>query len=133
MKRRFTIPKPILKMAEQIAKDPERMLKLARDAKAKMHATRSRLEKVTDDLTALIRLIRCWANGSYKHVPWNTLLRAVVAVFYFLMVIDIIPDFLVGVGFIDDIGVITWTLRAIGDDLQKFKQWEEQQNSTSKN
>ena len=45
-------------------------------------------------------------------------------VLYFLMPIDVIPDVLIGLGFVDDAAVIAWVMNSVGPELGKFRQWE---------
>jgi len=74
---------------------------------------------------ALFRLVRAWATGRYKSVPLKTVILAIASIIYFVNPFDVIPDFLPGIGYLDDAGVIAWTLKSIYDDLLKFKLWEE--------
>jgi uncharacterized membrane protein YkvA (DUF1232 family) len=76
---------------------------------------------LVDDL-----LTNAWryATGEYREVPWKSLTLIVAAVLYFVMPIDLIPDFLVGVGYVDDVAVLAWVMSAVGSDLEDFRRWE---------
>lgn len=74
-----------------------------------------------EDFKILLKMIKAWAKGEYKEVPWKTLWLGILAVVYFVSVVDFIPDFILGVGFVDDFALITWVLASIKDDLEKFK------------
>jgi uncharacterized membrane protein YkvA (DUF1232 family) len=51
------------------------------------------------------------------------------AVVYFVAPLDLIPDALIGIGFVDDVAVISAVVRAVRDELDRFQAWETQQHS----
>jgi uncharacterized membrane protein YkvA (DUF1232 family) len=54
----------------------------------------------------------------------RSLVLLVGALVYFLMPIDAIPDFIPGIGFLDDAGVIAMALAAVKSEVDRFKAWE---------
>lgn len=110
--------------AEALAEHPSRLRALARRAQARLTHPRSRLGSLRDDLPGLIRLVRAYARGDYRHLPWRSLVLAVAGLVYFITPIDLIPDVFVGTGFIDDAIVVAYVLKAIRDDLARFEDWE---------
>lgn len=70
-------------------------------------------------------MLRAYAKGDYKVVPWSTLVKIVAALVYFVSPIDFIPDLLPILGFSDDIAIVLWVLSSCTVDIQKFKEWEE--------
>jgi uncharacterized membrane protein YkvA (DUF1232 family) len=80
-----------------------------------------------EDLKALIRLSKFWASRKYTDVAAQTILYTIVAVVYFVTPTDFVPDFILGLGFVDDIAVISWVLGMIREDVNKFKDWEKDQ------
>jgi uncharacterized membrane protein YkvA (DUF1232 family) len=82
------------------------------------------LKELWDALMTFLRLIRAYARGDYRQIPWETVTLIVAAVLYFLMPIDVIPDVLLGLGFVDDAAVIAWVMNTVGPELGKFRQWE---------
>lgn len=85
-----------------------------------------------DDLKTLIRMAKLWVSRKYTGMETQTILYTIVAVVYFVTPTDFMPDFLLGIGFVDDIAVVSWVLGLIKEDLDKFKKWEEEKN-TNKN
>lgn len=81
-----------------------------------------------DDLKTLIRMAKCWVSRKYTGMETQTILYTIVAVVYFVTPTDFVPDFILGIGFIDDIAVISWVLGLIKVDLEKFKRWEEEKD-----
>ncbi|MBD65607.1 MAG: hypothetical protein CME62_10400 [Halobacteriovoraceae bacterium] len=78
-----------------------------------------------DDLKALIRMARLWVSRKYTDVGTQTILYTIVAIIYFVTPTDFVPDFVLGLGFVDDVAVLNWVLSLIKEDLNKFKAWEE--------
>lgn len=77
-----------------------------------------------EQLGVVTRLVRAYASGEYRELPWKTLLRVVAVLIYFVSPIDILPDFLPIVGLTDDIALMLWLFSGIKDDIEKFRQWE---------
>ena len=80
------------------------------------------LMKVWNDLKLMINLIIDYVKGDYTNVPWNTIAAITGAIIYFVSPIDVIPDFIPVVGYVDDLTVIKFTLDLVSEDLIKYKQ-----------
>jgi uncharacterized membrane protein YkvA (DUF1232 family) len=102
-----------------------RLVLLVRNTYLRLSGNENLVGQFRDDLVLLVRLVRAWALGQYTAVPWKSILYAVAALLYFLNPIDLIPDAIVGIGFIDDAAVAAAVVSAIHADLQTFRQWEE--------
>lgn len=77
------------------------------------------------DLPLLFRLLKAWKNGSYRGLSVRTLASLVVALIYVLSPVDLIPDFIPGVGLIDDAAVLGLLLHSMAQDLAAFRLWEQ--------
>lgn len=84
---------------------------------------KARLGDAFADLILLASLLRDWVTGRYRTVPWGTLLTITGALVYFLMPLDAIPDPIVALGLLDDIAVISRTLKLTRTDLDRYQQW----------
>ena len=71
----------------------------------------------------MLRLIKAWARGAYSGGSKANLVLMVGAVVYFLLPTDVIPDFIAGLGFVDDAAVIAWVVAAVADELEKYRAW----------
>lgn len=112
------------KAALGVIKRRFRVLSLARDAYIKLRKNEDALENVKGDLRTLTRYAKAWAKQEYRAVPWKSLLYAVAALIYFVNPIDLVPDAILGLGFVDDVAVIGFVANAIRQDLSDFKVWE---------
>lgn len=77
------------------------------------------------DLPSLIRLLRAWKTGSYPGLSVRTLASLAAAVLYLLSPIDLVPDFIPGIGLLDDVVVLTLLLQSLAQDLAAFRAWEQ--------
>ena len=91
---------------------------------------KARLGDTFADLILLASLLRDWVTGRYRTVPWGTLLTITGALVYFLMPLDAIPDPIVALGLVDDIAVISRTLKLTRTDLERYQQWRYKQEGT---
>lgn len=84
----------------------------------------SAMAEVWQSLMAVIRLVRNYAQGNYRDVPWQTLLLMVTALVYFVIPTDLIPDILLGWGLVDDATLLGWVISASKTEIDKFLLWE---------
>jgi uncharacterized membrane protein YkvA (DUF1232 family) len=76
----------------------------------------------------LIRLIKAYANGEYRNVATKSMVIGVAVLLYLVTPLDIIPDFIPGIGLLDDISLMAWFISAFQDEITKFKNWEADHN-----
>ena len=79
--------------------------------------------KFFEDIMLMLDLLRSYINGTYREIPLGSILAILGAVIYFLVPIDLIPDFIPG-GYIDDAFVIGLALKQVQSDLDAFKEWK---------
>lgn len=110
--------------AGRYAKDAGRTRRLVDAAEAKAGLRKGRLASVFGSVTALSRLVRAWVSGRYRVVPWKSLVMAVAGLLYFVFPLDIFPDFIPLLGFLDDAAVLAYVVGTIRKDLDAFTAWE---------
>ncbi|MBH3455634.1 DUF1232 domain-containing protein [Pseudomonas monteilii] len=86
-----------------------------------------RLGQLREDVKLLQSLCLAWWRGEYRAISPKALVTIVAGLLYFVSPIDAIPDWLLGVGFLDDIAVLGWVLKTVADELARFKAWRESQ------
>ncbi|MBI3663448.1 MAG: DUF1232 domain-containing protein [Acidobacteria bacterium] len=116
--------KAAAKTARVYAEDKKKTEHLLDEAARKARREKGLVGEFADDLGAVLRLLRAWVKGRYKVVPWKTIVLALVAVIYFVDPLDLVPDFIPVVGYVDDASVIAFVLRSVRKDLEKFLEWE---------
>ena len=87
----------------------------------------SYLEPFSDDLMLFMSLIKDYYKGDYRKIPFRTISAGVVGAIYTLNPIDLIPDSIPFIGYIDDALVLKFCLKQAQKDLQKYKVWKQEQ------
>ena len=85
---------------------------------------KGKLQRYVDDAQLLFNLLRDYANGNYREVPFNVVAAIGGALLYVLLPLDLIPDFIPIVGYLDDAAVIAFCLNLIEKDLISYKVWK---------
>lgn len=75
------------------------------------------------DVKLLFELIRDHLAKRYTRFPWHTLAAAAAALLYILNPFDIVPDFIPGVGYVDDGMIVMLAMKLVGRDLEKYRHW----------
>ena len=86
-----------------------------------------RFARLRDDLSLLLGLCAAWWRGEYRAISRQALVAVVAALVYFLTPLDMVPDWLPGVGLLDDLAVLAWVLRTWSGELQAYRDWREAQ------
>lgn len=88
---------------------------------------------VLKELSLMLSMITDYMQGNYKEVPFGTIIGITAAVIYFVSPVDLIPDFIPGLGQIDDVGAITLAIKYVYKDLKAYEAWKNSQNTNSQN
>lgn len=75
-------------------------------------------------LQAMLRLLRAYYRGDYRAITESTLIVIIAAIIYVVSPLDVIPDAVPALGFLDDATVIALALRRTQQDLDDFMIWE---------
>ena len=111
-----------LSRAKEYIQTPERIKKLI--PQIKEYLSKNGLKEVKDKVLLLIDYLGDIVNGNYKDYNGKALLYVVAAMIYLVSPIDVIPDFIFGVGLTDDVAVILFVLREVSLELDKYKEWK---------
>jgi uncharacterized membrane protein YkvA (DUF1232 family) len=65
-------------------------------------------------------MVKDYVQGNYRKLPWWSVASVAAALGYFLAPIDLIPDFIPGLGYLDDAAVFALVLSGIREDLKKY-------------
>lgn len=117
--------------AEKLVKNPEDLAKTIDAARQKLDVKSGSMKELKGELFRLLRMIKAYGQGDYKKIPWKTLVTGVGAILYFLNPLDLVPDFLFGIGLVDDATVLAFCLGALKGDLDAFGRWEDKKEVES--
>ena len=83
------------------------------------------LARLFQDLKLLIPLIKDYWKSTYRDVSVKSIIIFVVALAYIISPIDLRPDYIIGLGQIDDAVILGLSLYFLEKDLRKYKEWKE--------
>ena len=109
--------------AAEIVKSPEKLRAMVEEATAKANTAGSSsnpLSGVIDDLKTMFEMLKAVAKGAYR-LRKETLILVAGAVLYFVIPIDVIPDFIPVAGFLDDAAVIAWVVKTCKTEIDLFR------------
>lgn len=75
-------------------------------------------------LKLLFGIVNDYWNGSYRQVPWYTIAAIIAALLYVLSPVDIIPDFIPIIGYVDDALVVAVCIKCVQADLDAYNDWK---------
>lgn len=79
-------------------------------------------------IPTMILLVKSYINKEYTKIPVNSIIAIISALIYFLTPIDLIPDIVLGLGFLDDATVISTCLKMVKNDIDEYKEWKQANN-----
>lgn len=110
--------------AKEYLNHPKKTEHLLTKAFNKAKDSKNSLGDAWDKLKLLIELIRAYSKGEYRDVSKGTILTVIGAIIYFVSPVDLVPDFIAGLGLFDDAAVIGYTIKKISTELDEFKNWQ---------
>ena len=114
------------KRAAELIKSPGRVQNLTANAIQKLSRRGTEgLNELRSKLQTAIALVNAWRTGEYQGVSNRTIVVLVAAILYFVVPMDVIPDFLLGWGLIDDLAVISYVFNQVDDEIEAFKTWQD--------
>ena len=90
----------------------------------KANTNKDDLQGIWGQLQTLMSLVRDYYNGVYREVPGSSIIAILAGLLYFLSPIDLVPDFIVALGFMDDVFIIGLVVKQVSKDLDKYREWK---------
>ena len=82
------------------------------------------LYRLLEDFKLLVSLIKDYWAGKYRKIPYWSLAVILFTFFYIINPFDLIPDYILGIGQIDDVLILILCLYLIEKDLHKYQEWK---------
>lgn len=73
----------------------------------------------------MISLVKSYVQKEYTDIPIGSVIAMVSALIYFVSPIDLIPDNVPVIGYVDDMAVITVCLKMVQSDVDEYLAWRE--------
>lgn len=99
--------------------DAEKVMK--KEEKIEQIATNDTLHKYLNDIKLYFRMLGDTFTGKYKKLPVGTIAAIVGTLLYVLSPVDLIPDFIPGIGYLDDAAVLALCLNFTRFDVEEYK------------
>ena len=110
--------------AEELIKDSDKLEDFLIKLEKKMDDIPG-VGKALSNVPILISLVRAYAKKEYTEVPVGTIVAIIAALLYVLSPIDLIPDAIPGIGFVDDAAVVAYCLKKVKEDIDAYKLWRD--------
>ena len=81
------------------------------------------LKSFAEEILCLIDMVKAVARRDYTEISKGSLATIVFTLIYVFSPLDLIPDVVPGVGFLDDAGMVTLCLKAVHDAVMAYKEW----------
>ena len=83
------------------------------------------IKRIIRALKWFFPMIRDVVRGDFRPVPWRAFGYMLLALGYFVLPFDLIPDFLLLIGLVDDVVIVGWLLNRIDLHLADYRLWKQ--------
>ncbi len=104
--------------------DPRRLARVASAAAMSTALRSGPFAEVLDEFRTLVRLVMATARGHWTPRSVDDVTDIVATLIYVDSPIDVIPDRMPLVGYLDDVALTGWVLRKAIGELDAFRAWE---------
>ncbi len=82
------------------------------------------LKSLAADVPVMVNMVKDYMRKKYRRVPLKTITMITAALIYLVNPNDAVPDYLPGVGYLDDAAVMNFVLVSVNGDVEKYKEWK---------
>ncbi|WP_075879101.1 YkvA family protein [Vreelandella massiliensis] len=87
------------------------------------------LKRIVRALKWFVPMTRDVLRGNFRPVPWRAFGLMALALGYLILPFDLIPDFLVLLGVLDDVMIVGWLLNRIDGQLEAYRLWKQHKDT----
>ncbi len=87
------------------------------------------LKDILDQVELIMDLVRDYWSGRYRELPRWVVGALTFALLYFINPIELIPEFVPVIGYLDDVALLLLVLRLTRAHLEKYRAWRSQGRS----
>lgn len=113
----------ILPYANQVFKNKDRLNKVIEESMSQTNKLEL-LKKISRELKLALGLVIDYSKGNYRNVKKFDILLIMAGFLYLLNPADIVPDFILFFGFVDDLSVLTYIVKKLDKELEKYDKWK---------
>jgi len=82
------------------------------------------IKRIGRALKLFLPMTRDVLRGAFRPAPWAAFGTMALALAYLVMPFDLIPDFLVLLGIVDDVFIVGWLLNRVDAQLASYRAWK---------
>lgn len=97
----------------------EKVNQRARDIEGKL----PKLKTLFEQAKVMLAMVKDYWSGGYREVPYWAISAVALALLYVLNPVDVIPDVLIGVGYLDDATIVAFCLKLVQKEIEKYQEW----------
>ncbi len=110
------------KKTEKLLEDEDKLERFLQRLEKKLKSIPVVGEKMAM-VPVLISLVRAYVKKEYEDIPIGTIVSILGALAYILAPIDLIPDQIPVIGYIDDMAVLSICLKLVQSDIDEYLAW----------
>lgn len=108
-----------LRKAAEYMVDPAKMKWLV--GRVRQYCGKEGLAAVRDHLSLLADMASDITKGRYTDYSKGNFLLAVAALIYVVSPLDLVPDFLIVLGLLDDVAIVGWAMSRLKTEVDKYQ------------
>jgi uncharacterized membrane protein YkvA (DUF1232 family) len=112
------------KKASSNMKDKAFIGKLLYQVINKLRSNPPKFKELKEQINLIIDFLKQYLSGNYKNVNKSSVITLVAALIYFVNPFDLIMDYIPGIGYLDDMGIIMFVYQKLSQEFQDFKDWK---------
>jgi uncharacterized membrane protein YkvA (DUF1232 family) len=82
-----------------------------------------RLKQVFEQAKIMLSMVKDYWSGAYREIPYWAISAISLALLYVLNPADVVPDVIVGVGYLDDATVVAFCVKLVERELERYQEW----------
>ena len=112
------------KKAEELLQDEDKIERFLQRLEKKLKAI-PLAGSALANVPIMASLIRNYIKKEYTEVPLGTILAVLSVLIYIVSPVDVIPDVVPGIGYLDDAAVVAACWKLVESDVKEYAEWRE--------
>lgn len=112
-----------ISQASETLNDENKLKKLLERLDEKLNT--SKVTEMFENIPLFVSCLKSYLKKEYTEIPLGSILAIISALIYWVSPIDIIPDAIPGIGYIDDAAVVVACVAMVSSDLEDYKKWRD--------
>jgi uncharacterized membrane protein YkvA (DUF1232 family) len=84
----------------------------------------NKFKQLFDVALTVVRMLRSYITGDYREIQGSTVISGLAVLLYVLSPIDLVPDFIPVLGFLDDLSLVSWFVGKFQLEITRYRDWE---------